>query len=106
MHKCKHCEKLFFFEGQLKRHIAFNHPKEAEDSELYRLIRDEVLEELVPYPPPPEHHQLRWINELPAPICDVTTRTSRTNTISRTYIPYPPLWHTIGEDLSAAWRTI
>lgn len=42
MYKCNSCGKGFFFEGQLKRHILFNHPQAEQPSSLFTEIEEAV----------------------------------------------------------------
>lgn len=42
MYKCNNCGKDFFFEGQLKRHVLFNHPQAEQPSSLFTEIERQV----------------------------------------------------------------
>lgn len=42
MYKCNSCGKEFFFDGQLKRHILFNHPQAEQPSSLFTEIERQV----------------------------------------------------------------
>lgn len=76
MYKCKFCDKEFFFEGKLKRHLLFNHPAEPEDSDLYVRIRDQISSELRDRPPTFTHRM--WVDEY-LRIFGIPTRQRRSN---------------------------
>lgn len=104
MYKCKYCDKEFFFEGKLKRHLIFNHPNEPEDSELYTSIRDEILGGSLHYnsvSSPPTWPNTRFIYDEVEPQRPLFTPSSRITqrhfNIEYTTIPR------VDEDLSMDW---
>lgn len=57
---CKQCNKEFFFEGQLKRHILFDHVPPEKDSDLFEYAIAEARGQLAGMTRPEEDLSVFW----------------------------------------------